>query len=88
LHISRMRSLEFERAMMRATNTGATVIIDHRGHVTQSLKPFTVGFLEGNVQGREGLTPFAWWCSRYSLWPLALFGALVVAVFAGMRRRR
>jgi len=88
LHISRMRSLEFERAMLRATNTGATVIIDHRGHVTQSLKPFTVGFLEGNVQGREGLTPFAWWACRYNLWPLALFGALVVAVFAGMRRRR
>lgn len=31
LSISRMRALEFERPMLRATNTGATVVIDHRG---------------------------------------------------------
>ena len=33
LHISRMRTLEFQRPMLRATNTGATAIIDHRGQV-------------------------------------------------------
>jgi apolipoprotein N-acyltransferase len=31
LQISRMRALEFSRPMIRATNTGATVIIDHAG---------------------------------------------------------
>jgi apolipoprotein N-acyltransferase len=31
LSISRMRALEFERPMLRATNTGATVVIDHKG---------------------------------------------------------
>ncbi|RQP22992.1 apolipoprotein N-acyltransferase [Piscinibacter terrae] len=87
LNISRMRSLEFERAMLRATNTGATVIIDHRGHVTNSLKPFTRGVLEGPVQGRQGTTPFAWWASRWSLWPLALLGAAVTAGFIVLRRR-
>jgi len=83
-----MRSLEFERAMLRATNTGATVIIDHRGRVTHSLKPFTRGVLEGDVQGREGLTPFAWWASRFNLWPLALFAVLVLAGNAVLRRHR
>lgn len=87
LNISRMRSLEFQRPMLRATNTGATVIIDHRGHVTHSLKPFTRGVLEGTVQGQQGLTPFAWWASRWSLWPLALLGGAVVAVFIVMRRK-
>jgi apolipoprotein N-acyltransferase len=87
LHISRMRALEFERPMLRATNTGATVIIDHRGHVTQSLKPYTRGVLQGGAQGREGLTPFAWWASRFSLWPLALFAALVVACAVLLKRR-
>jgi apolipoprotein N-acyltransferase len=87
LNISRMRSLEFQRAMLRATNTGATVIIDHQGQVTRSLKPFTRGVLEGPVQGRQGLTPFAWWASRWSLWPLGLLGAAVTAVFIVWRRR-
>jgi len=87
LHISRMRSLEFERPMLRATNTGATVIIDHRGKVTHSLKPYARGVLEGEVQGREGFTPFAWWASRFGLWPVLLAGGGVVAVHGAYRRR-
>lgn len=91
LNISRMRSLEFQRPMLRATNTGATVIIDHRGHVAQGLKPYTRDVLQGQVQGREGLTPFAWWASRYGLWPLALTASLTLLVLrapAWVRRLR
>jgi apolipoprotein N-acyltransferase len=89
LNISRMRSLEFERPMLRATNTGATAIIDHRGRVTASLKPYTRGVLEGRVQGRQGLTPFAWWASRFGLWPLAVVAALIaLAAAVGARRRK
>ena len=61
LLISRMRALEFERPMIRATNTGATVIIDHHGAVTHALERGTRGTLVGEVQGRTGITPFAWW---------------------------
>jgi apolipoprotein N-acyltransferase len=88
LNISRMRSLEFERPMLRATNTGATVVIDHRGHVTQSLKPGIRGVLEGVAQGREGLTPFAWWASRFGLWPLAALALLVLTASVAAKRRR
>ena len=87
LQISRMRTLEFQRPMLRATNTGATVVIDHRGRVTHSLPRYTQGVLEGTVQGRTGLTPFAWWASRFGLWPLALGAALLVAVLATGHRR-
>jgi len=87
LHISRMRALEFERPMLRATNTGATVIIDHLGHVTHSLKPYTRGVLDGVVQGRDGLTPFAWWASRFGLWPLALLAALALALARFAKQR-
>jgi apolipoprotein N-acyltransferase len=80
LNISRMRALEFERPFIRATNTGETAIIDHRGHVSHSLARLTRGVLQGEVQGRNGLTPFAWWASRFGLWPLWLGGAIVVAV--------
>ena len=87
LHISRMRALEFERPMLRATNTGATAIIDHRGQVTHSLEPYTRGVLDGGVQGREGLTPFAWWASRFGLWPLAMLASVVLLAVAPWRPR-
>eukprot|EP01034_Spumella_vulgaris_P046737 gene46737-58276_t len=47
-----MRTLELERPMVRATNTGATAIIDHRGVVTHQLERHTRGVLRAEVQGR------------------------------------
>ncbi|MHB1198236.1 MAG: apolipoprotein N-acyltransferase [Polaromonas sp.] len=90
LQIARMRTLEFDRPMVRATNTGATVIIDARGQVTQSLPRLTRGVLVGEVQGRSGITPYAWWVSRYGLWPLWALGLAVVAGagLAGVTRPR
>jgi apolipoprotein N-acyltransferase len=77
LAISRMRAIEFERPMLRSTNTGATVAIDHRGRVTHSLPRMTRGVLTAQVEGRTGLTPYARWVSRYRLWPLWI-GALAI----------
>ena len=87
LQISRFRTLEFQRPMIRATNTGATAIIDHRGHVAASLPSFTRGTLDGSVQGRDGITPFAWWAARAGLWPL-IAGALAVVGSAAWRGPR
>ena len=43
------------------------------------LPPFTQGVLEGQVQGRQGLTPFARWSARFGLWPWLLLAAAVIA---------
>ncbi|HWH74387.1 MAG TPA: apolipoprotein N-acyltransferase [Methylibium sp.] len=86
LQISRLRTLELQRPMLRATNTGATVVIDHRGVVTHALAPHTRGVLAGRVQGRVGLTPYAWWAGRFGLGPLALAALMVVAAGACWRR--
>ena len=90
LQISRMRSLEFNRPMIRATNTGATVIIDHLGRVTHSLPRYTRGVLLGDVHGRSGITPYAWWTARFGLWPLWALGlaAPALALALAWRRRR
>jgi apolipoprotein N-acyltransferase len=87
LHISRMRALEFERPMIRATNTGATVIIDRRGRVTHALPRHTRGVLAGEVEGGRGITPYAAWVSRAGLWPLWALG-LALPLLAWARRRR
>ncbi|HYE70826.1 MAG TPA: apolipoprotein N-acyltransferase [Aquabacterium sp.] len=86
LHISRMRSLELQRPMLRATNTGATAVIDHRGRVTASLPPFTRGVLAAEVQGRHGRTPYAAWVGATGLWPLLVLAWLLLLLVA--RRRR
>jgi apolipoprotein N-acyltransferase len=80
LQISRMRALELGRPMVRATNTGATVIINHRGEVTHSLPRHTRGVLTGSVEGRQGITPFAWWAGRFGLWPLWILGITILLV--------
>jgi apolipoprotein N-acyltransferase len=56
--ISAMRALETSRPMLRATNTGITSIIDHRGVELSRLPWFTRGVLEGEIAGREGVTPY------------------------------
>jgi apolipoprotein N-acyltransferase len=87
LQISRMRTLELQRPMIRATNTGATAVIDHRGVVAVELKPFSAGVLAVAVQGRSGTTPFAWWAARFGLMPLALAGVLTLVLACAMKRR-
>ena len=89
LNISRLRTLELQRPMLRATNTGATAVIDHQGRVTAELAPHTRGVLLARVQGRQGVTPFAWWAARFGVWPLWGGAALVVLVLAlGLSRGR
>jgi apolipoprotein N-acyltransferase len=85
LQISRMRTIEFERPMIRATNTGATVIIDHQGRVTQSLPRLTRGVLTGDVEGRSAITAYAWWVSRFGLWPLVLLAFAILGVAVARR---
>jgi len=88
LAISRLRALELERPMLRATNTGATAVIDHRGRVTDRLAPHTRGVLRAEVQGRSGpVTPYAWWSGRLGLAPLWL-GGLALALLMAWRGRR
>jgi apolipoprotein N-acyltransferase len=87
LNISRARALEFQRPFVRATNTGATAIVDYQAKVAAQLPGDSQGRLVGTVQGRTGLTPFAWWASRFGLWPIWLVCLACVASAWAMGRR-
>jgi apolipoprotein N-acyltransferase len=84
-----MRSLEFQRPTLRATNTGATVVIDHLGRVTAEQPRNTQGILRATVQGMSGLTPFVRWAGPHGLWPLILLstGMVLGLIFSSRRAR-
>ena len=80
LQFSRMRALEFQRPFVRATNTGATAVVDYRGVVSARLPSETEGVLEASVEGRDGSTPYARWLAALGLTPLALLGVLALFI--------
>jgi apolipoprotein N-acyltransferase len=59
LQISQLRALETGRPMLRATNTGATAVINPKGEIAAQLRPFERGVLTASVQGYTGLTPYS-----------------------------
>ncbi len=87
LQMSRVRAMELGRPMLRATNTGATAAIDHKGVVTHQLPRLTRDRLEARVEGRSGLTPYAAWASRWGQWPVWGLCLSLVAVSLLVRQR-
>jgi apolipoprotein N-acyltransferase len=84
LQIARMRALEFDRPLLLATNTGRTAVVDHRAVVTHAATPHTVTALHAQVEGRNGITPYAYWVQRFGLWPLALLALTWVLLMLGV----
>jgi apolipoprotein N-acyltransferase len=85
--ISRMRALEFQRPILRATNTGLTGLVDAKGEVAASLPNFTRGALVLEFEGRSGLTPYAYWTSQWGLAPLWWLCIAIVLIFGAVSWR-
>ncbi len=86
LQIARTRSRELARPMLRATNTGISAIIDHRGQVMASAPQFESAVVEARIEPRGGLTPFARWGSVPAL--LAALALVAVPVGVQFYRKR
>ncbi len=84
--IAQMRAAEFARPMLRATNTGITVAIDHRGNEIARLPWFTREVLETTVQGRSGLTPYGAMGDLPML--LVLLSMLAIGIARALQTRR
>lgn len=75
LQISQARALETGRMMLRATNTGATAIIDQHGYVVEEAPHFSTLTLTGKAQGFYGSTPYI----KFGNWPFLMFSLVVLA---------
>ncbi len=81
LMAARMRSIETSKPTVRATNTGMTAHIDHKGTVKTSLQPTKPGYLVVEISGRVGQTPF----TNYGNTPILLL--CIFVLIAGAVRR-
>jgi apolipoprotein N-acyltransferase len=75
-----MRALETGRPALRATNTGATAVIDPHGVVLAELPPYTRGTLAATVQGYAGLTPYIL-CGNALVGVLAMLSLIATGIF-------
>jgi apolipoprotein N-acyltransferase len=86
MQFSQARALETGRMMLRATNTGATAIIDPQGNLLAHAPHDEKTILTGSAQGYEGVTPYV----RLGNWPFIVFcfGSLVLITSAYLIRRK
>ena len=78
LQIARMRALEVARPMARATNTGISALIDARGRIVKQGPQFVADTLQGELQARQGLTPY----TRFGDSPILVLSVLVLLLAA------
>lgn len=81
LQIAQMRAIEFQRPVVRATNTGITALIDRHGHISAQLPMFKTLVLNGHITPATGQSIY----QRIGLWPIyilfiiALCGYLIAS---------
>lgn len=80
LQMARFRALETQRPLLRGTNNGVTAIVDQWGGIQRALPQFEEGILRGEIQPREGLTPYM------KIGSLPILALTSLALFAARRR--
>lgn len=84
LQMAQARALEFGRTLIRSTNNGISVIIDPKGNITHQLPQFNAMSLTENLSPNIGLTPYAKWGNRPTIF---LFILLIICLFIKKPRR-
>lgn len=84
MQIAQMRALETGRYLIRATNNGVSALVNSKGEITGKTHQFVQQTLEGEVELRQGLTPFMRWGSE----PIVFLCLLLVAAgFVVVRKK-
>lgn len=74
LQMARMRALETERPLLRATNTGMTAIVDAKGNVMAQAPQFQIAAISETIQPRSGNTLYA----MTGNWLMVILGGLLI----------
>lgn len=88
MQFSQARALETGRTVLRATNTGATAIIDPHGNILAHAQHFTETTLNGMAQGYSGSTPYVRW-GNWLFLAISFIGLLAICLpnFLASRRK-
>jgi apolipoprotein N-acyltransferase len=80
LQIARMRTVETGRQSIRATTTGISALIDHNGQFISTSPHHERAILTGQVQPRQGTTPYI----RFGNYPVVVLLVLLLTMFTAV----
>jgi len=80
LELARVRAKETGRALLRATNTGISAIINHDGSIQTKSPQFEQAVVQGEIVPRQGATPYV----RFGDWPILVI-AIICLLIARIR---
>ncbi|WP_299874413.1 apolipoprotein N-acyltransferase [uncultured Cocleimonas sp.] len=83
MQIARFRALESGRYLLRATNTGVSGIIDHKGKILHTMPAYEQGVVKGTITILSGTTPYVKYGNYLVVLPSFL---LLMLIFLFMRR--
>ena len=83
MQIARFRALETGRYLLRATNTGVSGIVDHKGKITETIPEYTQGVVSGEVKVMSGSTPYV----KYGNYLVVISTSLLLLLGFFLRRR-
>lgn len=87
LNITRMRAVENQKMLVRATNDGRTVIVDSYGLVLKSLPPFTAGTLTATIEGHTQQTSYITLYTTVGDWFILILSIGIVMIVIGFSAR-
>ncbi|MPV85208.1 apolipoprotein N-acyltransferase [Ostreibacterium oceani] len=77
LNIARMRAIENQKPMLRATNNGISAIIDADGQITQTTPAFDSGMVVGEFTPSHAVTPYSRFGDRLGL---VLYSLMIIGI--------
>lgn len=87
LWYSSLRAIETRRAVVRAANVGACAFIDQRGHIVSKTRYDRAGFLRGELQLNDVITPYVRYGDIISRVALLLAAMVLLSNLARSLRR-